>query len=148
MTKKLSVMDYTNLISTKIPDNDLQEIIDAINFINEKLPDFVTLNRDELAALPKMGDHTIEFVLENLRYAEENPDLVPENVDIDEIKKDVELIEAIYKILNPLDELKKKLEHTALLAGSEAYLPSIAIYNALKADAIRKKHHRKNIITS
>jgi hypothetical protein len=34
---------------------------------------------------------------------------------------------------------------SALLAGSEAYLPSIAIYNAIKADGILKKHRRSKV---
>ncbi len=105
----------------------------------------VTLTQEELAALPKMGINTIDFVTENLKEAEKNPDLVPKNVAIDEIRKDVELIKAIFKIMDPLKNLEKKLEDSALLAGSEAYLPSIAIYNAMKADGLRRKHKRNKI---
>lgn len=138
-------MTYPNLISTTIPDKELKEIIDAIKFINEKLPDLVTLTKEELAALPKMGGNTVNFVLENLKEAETNPQLIPHNVEIDEIIKDVELIKAIHKILNPLKKLERKLEDSALLAGSEAYLPSLAIYNAMKADAIRRKQKRSKV---
>ena len=141
-------MDYSNLISTKIPDKEIQEIISAINLINEKLPDLVTLSNEEMASLPKMSHHTIDFVLENLKAAETHPEIVPDNVEIEEIKKDVELIMAINKILSPLKKLEKKLEHSALLAGSEAYLPSIAIYNSMKADAILRKHRRERMAAS
>ena len=138
-------MNYSNLLSTTIPDEDIKEILKSINFINEKLPELVTLTQEELAALPKMGINTIDFVTENLKEAEKNPDLVPKNVAIDEIRKDVELIKAIFKIMDPLKNLEKKLEDSALLAGSEAYLPSIAIYNAMKADGLRRKHKRNKI---
>lgn len=138
-------MNYSNLLSTAIPDRDIKEILDAINFINEKLPELVTLTREELAALPKMGADTINFVTENLKEAQDNPAIVPKNVDVNEIKKDVELIKAIFKILNPLKNLEKKLEDSALLAGSEAYLPSIAIYNAMKADLLKRNHPRKKV---
>lgn len=137
-------MNYPNLISTTIPNKDIKEIIDAINFINNKLPDLVTLDSNELASLPKTGKSTINFVLENLNEAEKNATLIPEDVDIDEIKKDVKLIHSIYKILGPLKKLEKKLEDSVLLAGAEAYLPSIAIYNAMKADAIRKRHDKRD----
>ncbi len=138
-------MAYANQISTTIPDRDLKEILDAVNFIDKKLPDLVELSNEELDALPKMRENTIEFVLENLKEAEAKPELIPDDVELDEVKKDVELIRAIYKILNPLKNLKKKLEDSALLAGSEAYLPSIAIYNAIKAEAIRKKQNEKEV---
>lgn len=139
------MMTYSNLISTAIPDREIKEIIDAINTINEKLPDLIVLTKEEIVALPKMGEHTVDFVLENLKQAENNPDLVPDNVEIDEIIMDVELIKSIQKILHPLKKLERKLTDSALLAGSEAYLPSIAIYNAMKADAIRRKQKRSKV---
>lgn len=135
-------MMYPNLISTTVPDKDVNEILDALKFINEKLPDLVTLSKEELTTLPKIGQNTNSFILENLKEAENNPDLVPKDVELDEIKKDVDLIKAISTILNPLKKLEKKLEDSALLAGSEAYLPSIAIHNAMKADAIRRKYKK------
>ena len=138
-------MMYPNQISTNVPDKDVKEILDALKFINEKLPDLVTLTKEEITALPKIGQNTHSFVLESLKAAENNPELVPKDVEIDEIKKDVALIQAISRILNPLKKLEKKLEDNALLAGSEAYLPSIAIHNAMKADAIRQKHKRDNV---
>jgi hypothetical protein len=140
-------MNYSNLLSTEIPNRDIKEILEAINFINEKLPELVTLTQEELAALPKMGVDTINFVTENLKEAQNKPAIVPENVDVDEITKDVELIKAIFKILDPLKNLEKKLEDSALLAGSEAYLPSISIYNAMKADVFRRKHEQKKVRT-
>ena len=65
-------------------------------------------------------------------------------MDVAEIIVDVEFISSIDKILNPLQSLMKKLEDSKTLAGSEAYLPSIAIYNAIKAVAIQKRH-RTNV---
>ena len=109
-------MTYSNQISTSIPDRDLKEILDAVNFIDRKLPDLVKLSNEELDALPKMRNNTIEFVLENLKEAEARPELIPDDVELDEVRKDVELIRAIYKILNPLKNLEKKRD---FLGGEE-----------------------------
>lgn len=136
-------MKYPNQISTKIDDHDLSEIIDAIKFINDKLPKLVTLTNEELCALPKMQENTIDFVLSTLKDAKQNPEMVPENVDIKEIMIDVELIKSIEKILKPLRLLMKKLQDSKTLAGSEAYLPSIAIYNAFKAADLQRRHPAK-----
>ena len=138
-------MKYPNLISTTIPDKDLEEILNAFSFINDKLSELVTLSREELDALPKMGKETISFVQDSLKEAETHFELIPDDIEIDEIKKDVDLINSINQILNPLNTLQKKLENSALVAGSEAYLPSLAIYNAMKADAIRKKKRTSRV---
>ncbi len=129
---------YSNLISTQIPPQDLNEILAAIDFINKKLPDLVVLSPEEKAALPKMKSNTIHFVHDCLKIAKESPEVVPEDVDVPEIKKDVELVEAINKIMGPLKLLTKKLKHSTLLAESEAYLPSLAIYNANQLEMIKR----------
>lgn len=54
-------MNFPNFLSTTIPNKDVKEILDAINFINEKLADLVTLNQEELDALPKTSGNTILF---------------------------------------------------------------------------------------
>ncbi len=136
-------MEYSNLISTQIDNKDLKEIIDAIRLINQKLPNLVTLTKEEYCALPKMQENTVSFVLDALQEARRHPEIVPKNVDVNEIVKDVELIKSIEKILNPLDTLIKKLEDSKILASSEAYLPSIAIHNASKAADIQKRHAKK-----
>ncbi len=138
-------MKYPNLISATISDTDVKEIIDALNFINSKLSELTTLSHEELDALPKMQRNTINFVLENLEKAKDYPEIIPEDVNVEEIKKDVELVDAINLILNPLKKIEKKLEESTLVASSEAYLPSIAIHNAIRADQIRRKHKREKI---
>jgi hypothetical protein len=137
-------MKYPNLISTQISENDLSEIIGAINFINEKLPDLVTISELEKTTLYKAQSDTIEFVQENLKLGEQHPELIPHDVDIEEIRKDVEVIKSINKIITPLKTLMKKLEDSKIVAGSEAYLPSIAVYNSVKANAILKRRHVAN----
>lgn len=138
-------MDYQNKISTSISDTDVNEILGAINFIHKKLPGLVSLTELELASLPKPSSDTVNFLYENLKLAQESPELVPDFVDLKEMKKDIELIRAIQKILSPIKELEKELEDSVILAGSEAYLPSLAIYNSVKADAIRRKHSKKTV---
>ncbi|GEM_PF-3445658 len=134
---------YSNQISTSIPQQDLKEILSAIDFINKKLPDLVTLTPEEKSSLPKMKDSTIDFVYDCLRIAKESPEIVPKNVDVAEIKKDVELVQALQKILQPLKILVKKLKDNTQLAESEAYLPSMAIHNAAESDKVLKERKKE-----
>jgi hypothetical protein len=133
-------MQYANKISTSITRKDLDEIFSHMDQISKKLKNLVTLSEEEKSAMPHMGEETIAFVFNALEKAEMEPSLVPEKVDLDEMKKDVELISAINKIYGPLKDMVKKLEDSALLASSEAYFPALAIFNSIK-----NAHRKGNI---
>jgi hypothetical protein len=133
-------MEYPNFISTSISTKDLNDIMSAIGFIEEKLPDLLNVSDLEPYTMYNTKTDSVEFVQQNLSFAENNPEVVPRDVDIKEIHKDVELIKAINKILIPLKKLVAKLEDSKVIACNEAYLPAIAIYNAIKARDIMEKH--------
>jgi len=132
---------YSNLISTSISQEKINEIIAAIDRINAQLPTLVSLSSEEMSSLPKVSIKNIDFIHEVLDFADTYPDLIPPNIDVQEIRKDLYLIESITKILKPMKKLVKKLEDSALLAGSEAYIPSLAIYNSVKAGRTRSGSH-------
>ena len=136
---------YSNFISSTISQDQINEIISAIDRINAKLPSLVSLTNEELSSLPKVSMKNIDFIHEVLDFADTYPDLVPSHIDVQEIRKDLRLIESISKILKPMKQLVKKLEDSALLAGREAYIPSLAIYNSVKAGTIRSRTHQITI---
>lgn len=140
-------MNYPNLISTRISETDMKEIQGALSFIDEKLSELITISDLEKSTLYKANCDTIKFVLENLELAEKHPELVPNDIELNEIRKDVELIQSINKILKPLSQLTKKLKDSKIVAGSEAYLPSMAIYNAIQAHAIKMKKRPGNTVS-
>ena len=136
---------YSNFISSTISQDQINEIIAAIDRINAKLPTLVSLSNEELSSLPKVSMKNIDFIHEVLDFADTYPDLVPSHIDVQEIRKDLRLIESISMILKPMKQLVKKLEDSALLAGSEAYIPSLAIYNSVKAGTARSRTHNMTI---
>ena len=99
----------------------------------------VSLSNEELSSLPKVSMKNIDFIHEVLDFVDTYPDLIPPHIDVQEIRKDLYLIESISKILKPMKQLVKKLEDSALVAGSEAYIPSLAIYNSVKAGTSRSR---------
>jgi hypothetical protein len=136
---------YSNLISTSISKEQINEIIAAIDRINAQLPTLVSLSEEELSSLPKVSYQIIDFIHEVLDFADTYPDLVPPNIEVQEIRKDLRLIESLSKILKPMKQLVKKLEDSTLLAGGEAYIPSLAIYNSVKAGTTRSRVHHLTI---
>lgn len=132
---------YSNLISTSISKEQINEIISAIDRINAQLPTLVSLSREELSSLPKVSYENVELIHEALNFADTYPELIPPDIDVQEIRKDLMLIESLSRILKPMKQLVKKLEDSTLLAGSEAYIPSLAIYNSVKAGISRARSH-------
>ena len=85
-------MQFANKISTSIKNNDVEEILSQINKIDKKLKNLVALSDEERQSIPHMGNATVSFVFDVLEKAERYPELIPEEVDLEEIKKDVDLI--------------------------------------------------------
>jgi hypothetical protein len=124
---------YSNQISTTISSDDLKEILDAIAFIDDKLSNLVSLSEEEIASLPRGKRDTVYFVKECLDYAKKYPKYIPSDIELKEIRKDMELVESLLKIIKPLKQVIKKLEDSTLLASSEAYIPSMIIHNTVKS---------------
>lgn len=138
-------MGITNNVSIVINEEAKAKIKAALDTIYANLPLLVTLTNEQRQTLPKMGDKTVAFVNKSLEYARQNPDLVPKYLDMNEYAKDVEAINSLFQIASPLDKLMEELDDTMLLAGSEAYMASLAFYNALKGALNAGEKGLKNI---
>lgn len=122
-----------NQISASLTPEDKQEILGAIATIKEKLPFLTGLSTEESKSLLRLGDKSRGFVAKALEVATQNPDFLPRSFDIEEMQKDVELFEALYPVALALGQLQELLDDTMALAGSEAYMAALAVYNYAKA---------------
>ena len=100
---------------------------------SKKLPFLVDLSAEERKALPKMGDKSRAFVSKALEVATQNPDFLPRSFDLDEMRKDVQLFEALFPLLMALTQLQELVDDTCLAVGSEAYASALQVYNYAKA---------------
>ena len=119
-------------ISAKLKPVTKNEILNLLTQIFERLPFIINLTPEERLSLPKMGDKTIAFVDKVLELAQQNPQLVPPYVNVDELRRDYELSMHLRVILNAVRQIYEKLDDTTLASGSEAYLASLSFYNKAK----------------
>ncbi|WP_026736521.1 hypothetical protein [Fischerella sp. PCC 9605] len=122
-----------NRISANLSKTDREAVMQAIATIKEKLPFLVDLTTEERKALPKLGDKSRAFVSKALEVAGQNPDFLPRSFDLDEMRRDVELFEALYPILLSLSQLQELVDDTFVAVGSEAYAAGLMVYNYAKA---------------
>jgi hypothetical protein len=122
-----------NSISATLAPADREAVMAAVATIKDKLPFLVDLSAEERKSLPKMGDKSRAFVSKALEVATQNPDFLPRSFDLEELRKDVQLFEALYPLLISLTQMQELVDDTCLAVGSEAYAGALQVYNYAKA---------------
>ncbi|MEH2363899.1 hypothetical protein [Nostoc sp.] len=123
----------TTRISATLTPTEKDVVLQAISTIKEKLSFLVDLSSDDRKTLPKMGDKSRAFVSIALEVATQNPEFLPRSFDLEEMRKDVQLFEALYPVLLSLTQLQELVDDTTLAVGSEAYAAALQVYNYAKA---------------
>ena len=122
-----------NRISATLSQADQQAVLSAINTIREKLPFLIDLSLEERKALPRLGDKSRGFVSQALEVASQNTDILPRSFDVDEMRKDVDLLNVLSPVLLALAQLNELVEDTYIEVGSEAYTAALAVYQYARA---------------
>ena len=119
-------------ISATLSVAERDEVIAAFNTIKQKLPFLVDLSAEERRAMTKMGDKSNAFVSKAVEVATQYPDIIPRAFNIEEMKKDVDLLQMLQPILMAANQVQDLIEDTYMQVGSEAYMAALSIYNYTK----------------
>ncbi|MEH2464573.1 hypothetical protein [Nostoc sp.] len=122
-----------NRISASLAPADREAVMQAIATIREKLPFLVDLTTDERRTMLKMGDKSRAFVSKALEVATQNPNFLPRSFDLEEMRRDLKLFEALYPVLLSLTQLQELVDDTCIASASEAYAAALAVYSYAKA---------------
>ncbi|WP_341531222.1 hypothetical protein WKK05_28880 [Nostoc sp. UHCC 0302] len=122
-----------NRISANFNQADREAVMQAIATIREKLPFLVDLTTEERRTMLKMGDKSRAFVSKALEVATQNPNFLPRSFDVEEMRQDLSLYEALYPVLLSLTQLQELVDDTYIATGSEAYAAALSVYNYAKA---------------
>ena len=119
-------------ISATLLTTTRDEILVNINAIKQQLPFLIDLTTDERRGLSKMGDKSSAFVTKALEVATQNPDFLPRSFSVEEMRKDVELMQMLQPILMVINQLQDLVEDTYMQVGSEAYTAALNVYTYAK----------------
>ncbi len=127
-------MAKTNQVSIEITEAMVADVAEKLNAIRTALAPVLVVNLtpDERMNMLKMGDKTLAFVRRALNFATQNPSLVPSYLNLEEAWKDYKLTEAISSLLKEFATLRRGLEDTAMVAGSEAYDAALVFYASVR----------------
>lgn len=123
-----------NRISSNLSATDQLEVMDLITQIHQKLKLLVDLGPEERRAMARLGDRNRAFTRKALEIATQTPDFLPRSFDIAEMRRDLELFEALQPMLLALTRLRELVDDTAVAAGNEAYLAALEVYRYAKAN--------------
>lgn len=123
-----------NRVNAVLSPEDKTEIIAALKLIRQKLPFLIDLSKAQRKTMAKMGDARYSFVHQTLGLAEEVPDMLPRSFNVEDFRRDVDLLEALRGILFEANRLRNSLDDTTFALANEAYTSARTVYRFAKAD--------------
>ena len=121
-----------NLISATLDDEVHASIITDLKAIEAKMPWAITLPPEEKFSMRGLGLRSIDFIDKSFEYANKNPSLQPQYLDMLEFEKDVKLLKQLQVLMQHLVPLTHKLKDTYAIVVHEAYYASRSFYLHLK----------------
>lgn len=124
----------TNRVSVNLSAVEQQEVMTAIATIRQKLSFLIPMSPEERRATVRLGDRNRAFVRKALEIAAQNPEFLPRSFDLEEMRHDLELFDALQPMLLALTQLQELIDDTAVAAGGEAYSAALEVYRYAKAN--------------
>ncbi len=121
-----------NPISATLSPDDRATITQALEQIRDRLPFLVDLMAEERKSIPKMGDKSRTFVNKALDMASKNAEFLPRSFDVEEMRKDVQLFDALSSLSLSIVQLQDLVDDTCMALGNEAYTAALTVYNYAK----------------
>lgn len=118
-----------NKVSAVVTQENVDSTKTDLKSIEERHPFLLTLTGNERQALPKPGDKSISFIEKCYELGVQNPNFLPRNFSLEEMKKDIDIYKMLYKINQPFSVLAQKFADTTTEAYAEAYIQALKIYN-------------------
>ncbi|HEX7313733.1 MAG TPA: hypothetical protein VF297_07415 [Pyrinomonadaceae bacterium] len=122
-----------NRVSASISEADQQAVLAAVETIHAKLPFLISLTAEQRRSLAKMGDKSRAFVGKALTVAQLSSDYLPRSFSVEEMERDVALVEALQPIMAALTSLQEQVADTYTEVGSEAYSAALVVYQYARA---------------
>ena len=128
-------MIYTK-VSHVMTEEAKAAILQLLTDLNTAIDAFtVKLTVEERQAMLKMGNKSIVFVDQSLKYALKYPELAPSYLDVAELERDFVLAENMRNFLKILEPVVEKISDCHMAAGADAFSGARSFYDSVKAAA-------------
>lgn len=125
----------SNRISIVLDDAKINDIRKRFDELEADLNFTIGLTVDERVNMPKINVANRTFVMDSLAALQTNAGFMPTYLNVPEMSKDITVYNQLEEFTQRAEQLSEKLGDTQMLAGSEAYLTSLAAYRLFEAAA-------------
>ena len=125
----------SNFISKDINPQSINEIVELIKTIKDKMPYLSDLETSTQLLLPKLKEELVPFAERCLNHAQNVSAIAPNYIDIEEFHKALTLFNELQKIQKALHSLTEQVDSTIAITGSDAYVAAISIFKNVKKQA-------------
>lgn len=125
----------SNQISTQFSDEDLNDVLQAITTIRQKLPFLVKLSADDKKKTAMLDDGRAPFASKALDYASREASISPNPILLEEAMMDSILYGKLQSVDRELARLSEMVSDTKMLAGAELYEFARVVYKMAKISA-------------
>jgi hypothetical protein len=120
-------------VHATLPADKIASIMADLDDVQKQLDFLIGLTPDERREIPKMGIKQHDFVTHSLDMAADHPELMPGCLNVGQARQDIALYEALNPILQSINQLRKLVQDTQIVVGSEAYAAARLAYSSAKA---------------
>jgi hypothetical protein len=121
-----------NRVSANLSQADKDAVIAALATIKAKLPFLIDIPTEERKTMLKMGDKSRAFVQKTMELINQNDEFLPRAFEVEEMQKDVQLLNDLYPILQAVNQLQELMDDTVMVVSSEAYAAALVAYRYAK----------------
>ncbi len=123
-----------NRVNAVLSPEVKDEVMDTLKSVRQKLPFLIGLTKAQRKKLAKMGSARYDFVHRSLELAEHMPEILPRAFNVEDFRRDVDLLDNLRSILDEVTILREALDDTAFALANEAYTSARTVYQFAKAD--------------
>jgi len=121
-----------NLISLQISPSQLASVDTSLNALEKDLAGLIDLTTAQRSSVVKMGDKSEAFCRKALEVLNQNKNVLSANSNMDEMKRDLAMFDALRTRLVRLEKLHERLSDSQLALGSDVMSAALEGYAFLK----------------
>lgn len=121
-----------NLLSLTLTDEQLRAVDDALTALEASLTSLISLTPEQRRALNRMGPKSENFCRQTMTVLEQNPQVLPPSVNLQEAKADLAALEKLRPRLARLQRLTERADDTHDALGSDIMSFSLEGYALLR----------------